>query len=98
MFVQMTATAKAFISGLNVNQFVPNLQKKHLERQITTTKQHLPDYSVVSFNTASRCQQYSRAKHVLSAWQLSDKCHWQQVATVLALSNRSTMISTAVVF
>ena len=42
----MSATAKAFLYGLNFGHFVPNLQNKHLERWITATKQHLPDYSL----------------------------------------------------
>jgi hypothetical protein len=62
------------------------------------TERHLPDYSFVSFNTASRCQNYIRAQHVFSAWQLPDKCHRQQVACVLVLSARNTTINTAGVF
>jgi len=94
----MTATAKAFLFGWNVNQFVPNLQNKHLQRRITATKHHLPVCSFVNFNTASHCQQFSRTKLVFCAWQLSDKCHWQQVATVLASSTESKIINFIVLF
>jgi len=76
----MTATAKAFLYGWNFNKFDPNLENKHLKRWVTTTKHHLPDYSFVSFNTASPCRRYVRAKHVFCAWQLANKCPWEQTA------------------
>jgi len=66
-FVQITATAKTFLSGCNFYQFDPNLQNKNSERCITTTKKHLPDCRFVSFIATSRCQHYSRAKHVFHA-------------------------------
>jgi len=72
-------TAKAFLSVWNFNKFFPNLQNKYLERWITTTKQHIPDFSFVSFNTASPCRHYVRAKHVFCAWQMPDKCHCKRV-------------------
>ena len=84
----MTATAKAFLYGWNFNKFGPNLQNKHLEWWITTTKHHVPDYSFVSFNIASRCWHYVTAKHVFCVWQLSDKWQCQQVS-LLTLSARS---------
>jgi len=74
----MTATAKTFLYGWKFNKFGLNLQNKHLQRWISTTKHHLPDYSFARFNTASRCQHHIRAKHVFCDWKPPGKC--QQTA------------------
>jgi len=63
---------KHFSPVTGLSQYTQELYK-------TVDHQYLPDCSFVTFNTASRCQQYNRAKPLFGFCQLPDKFLCQQL-------------------